>query len=75
MADQFFIGQRVVAARDIWQEATEDLPFSRYAKRGDVLVVRKFGTHFPVYVSHENRTDNSFGVREDEITTKGTVTQ
>ena len=63
------IGDVVYATQDIWQDADEDRPPFRCAAKGDKLIVRDdVGTMgFVAYVSHENRTDNSFGVTADEI--------
>lgn len=63
----YAIGDRVIATRDIWQEADDHSPASKYAARGDVLIVRKVDLIYPVNVSHEDRLDNSFGVELDEI--------
>jgi hypothetical protein len=63
----YAIGDRVIATRDIWQEADEHSPASMYAAKGDILIVRKIDMIYPVNVSHEGRPDNSFGVELDEI--------
>ena len=63
----YAIGDRVIATRDIWQDADEHAPASMYAAKGDVLVVRKIDLIYPVNVSHEDRLDCSFGVELDEI--------
>lgn len=62
------IGDKVIATRDIWQEADEYSPAGVLARKGDVLVVRKIESCvWDCYVSHEHITDNSFGVLTDEI--------
>lgn len=63
----FRIGDRVIAVKDIWKDADEHGPASLYAQKGDVLVVRKVGLVWPLNVSHEDRTDCSFGVELDEV--------
>lgn len=63
----YAIGDRVIATRDIWQEANDHSPASMYAAKGDVLIVRKVEMIYPVNVSHEDRLDSSFGVEFDEI--------
>ena len=69
---KFKAGDRVKAACDIWQDADEDHPVSKYASKGDELIVRVGNdppneNHWSVYVSHPNRND-SFGVMLNEIT-------
>jgi hypothetical protein len=64
------VGQKVIAARDIVQEASDDFPAHLLATKGTVLIVRGAWTHdgdLPVRVSHEHITDNSFRVSMNEI--------
>jgi len=61
------VGDCVVATRDVWDEADDHSPASMYAAKGDLLIVRKIGQAYPVNVSHESRTDCSFGVELKEI--------
>lgn len=62
------IGQTVVATRDIWSEADEYSPLRLFARAGETLIVRRVdNSPWAAGVSHEHITDNSFGVRADEI--------
>jgi hypothetical protein len=68
VAEKYRIGQKVVAACDIAEAGSEDAPGGILAFKGERLVVRKFGEKFfPLYVSHEQITDRTFGARLDEI--------
>lgn len=62
------IGDNVRAKRSIWHEADDEMPTFQFCDRGDLLIVRSMSSEFfPLYVSHEGITDNSFGVNLDEV--------
>lgn len=61
------IGTRVTAARDIVEPADEYGPLRLLARRGESLIIRGSSKHWFALVSHEHITDNSFGVKEDEL--------
>lgn len=64
----FNVGDTVVAAHDIFQDASGDWPRIKMADKGDALIVRSTARHgFVAYVSHPNITTGSFGVYGDEI--------
>ena len=64
-----FVGDRVIATQDIWQEADEDQPLTKLASRGDALEVRRCGNHnWYAYVAHpEREPKDMFGVTRSEI--------
>ena len=67
---QHAIGDAVIALRDCWQDASEDLPEQDLCRAGDVLEVRKLGKNmcWPVYVAHPHREAGTmFGVQLSEI--------
>lgn len=63
------IGQRVRLLKDIYEHTDDYAPGGYLALAGEELIVRRFtpGKCFPVSVSHEHITNNSFGVELDEI--------
>ena len=68
----FRSGDKVIAARDIWQDADEDHPRSLLASRGDELTIVRENSiesdsQWPVTVRHDWAGDRSFGVNLDEI--------
>ena len=64
----FAVGDRVIACEDIYEHPTGDTPGGYCARRGDLLIVRRVGgALWPLHVSHEHRTDASFGVNESEV--------
>lgn len=65
----FKVGQRVMVTTDIEDDGADGHhPAGYFAYKGEEVIVRKVGAgNFPVYVSHETITDNSFGVTVDEI--------
>lgn len=68
------VGQRVALLADIWDDGCENHHPSGYlAQRGEILIVRAVdpGHEFPVCVSHEHITDNSFRVALSEIEAEG----
>lgn len=71
--DQYTLGDRVIATRQIYQEPDGDSPGGELAACGDVLEVRKIrptfphGT-FPISVAHPHREPSAmFGVKLNEI--------
>lgn len=54
--------------KDVFEPPGET-PGGLYARRGEILIVRRVGEAgaYPVAVSHEDITDSSFGVKLDEI--------
>lgn len=67
------IGQRVALLADIWDNGEDHHPPGYLAQRGEILIVRKLdpGHEFPVLVSHEQITDQSFRVALSEIEAEG----
>ena len=65
----FSVGDKVNAACTLLDPASGDSPGGVLCNRGDVLIVRevKMDERFPIKVSHEHITDNSFGVEPSEI--------
>lgn len=64
------IGDKVKIKKDIIEYANEDHPDLLYARSGDIVIIRKIRENslcYPIYVSHEDRLDNSFSVSIDEI--------
>lgn len=67
--ENFTVGQKVIAVKDIWVEANDCSPGLHYASKDDVLIVRKLnegGVH-RYGVSHERVVDRCFWVAGDEI--------
>jgi hypothetical protein len=65
-----YVGMKVRAKHDIYEEPSGDSPGGYCCRSGDVLIVRKIRSllvGFPISVSHENILDNSFGVNASEI--------
>lgn len=74
--DLFEVGQRVILLEDIWDDGCDNHhPPGYFAHRGEELIVRAVdpGHEFPVCVSHEQITDNSFRVSVNEIRLKDTL--
>ena len=67
------IGQRVSLLADIWDDGEDHHPPGYLAQRGEILIVRNLdpGHEFPVLVSHEQITDQSFRVALSEIEAEG----
>lgn len=53
------IGDKVRLLQDCCEEASGDNPHLCYAKKGEILVVRKVGEDY-LGVAHEHRTDGNF---------------
>lgn len=71
MSDTYTVGQAVTVKRRLWEPPDEDHPGGVLAHPGDRLIVRAVrpAAHFPIRVSHDDRTDgNTFGVTAEEIT-------
>lgn len=66
---EYVVGQRVVAARTIDKGPDDESPGQTFCLKGEELIVRSLNdsTHWPIYVSHEHRTDLSFGVEPRDI--------
>jgi hypothetical protein len=71
------IGQRVRALKDLGAAPSGDSPGGIYAMAGEILVIRKVrpannpGGWWAYAVSHEDVTDSSFRVSENEIEDAG----
>lgn len=67
------IGQKVVIQKTVGARACGDYPGFTCAYKGETVVVRKIneGFTYPISVSHEEITDQSFGVTLDELAIKG----
>ena len=64
------VGQRVRLLDDIWDDGCDNHhPPGYFARRGEILTVRSLdpGHEFPVLISHEQITDQSFRVALSEI--------
>jgi hypothetical protein len=63
------IGDKVKLKHDIIETACGEHPNLLYAKSGEILVIRKFSelSKDLLYISHEDRLDNSFSVFLNEI--------
>lgn len=65
---EYKVGDRVKPKVDIIELACGEHPDLLYAKTGDLLIVREISRPGELlWVSHEDRTDNSFTVRLWEI--------
>lgn len=65
---KFAVNDKVRLLDDIWDDGQDHHPPGYLARRGEVLIVRSdVARTFPIYVSHEEITDNSFGVELSEI--------
>lgn len=67
------INDKVIALRDLFEEATGDNPRLIFARKRDVLVIREILPETSAYdfaVSHEGVTDRSFKVESSEIQLK-----
>lgn len=62
-------GDRVRLLADIWDDGQDHHPPGYFARKGEILVVRKCdpGHEFPYCISHEQITDQSFRVAANEI--------
>lgn len=68
MGTEYTVGQKVKLLKDIFDDGADHHPPSYLARKGEVLIVRSIRPRtFPVYISHEHITDNSFGVALGEI--------
>lgn len=67
------VGQRVALLADIWDDGADHHPPGYLARRGEVLIVRSLdpGHEFPVLISHEEITDQSFRVALNEVEVEG----
>lgn len=66
--NQYKVDDRVKLLVDVWDDGADHHPPGYFARKGEVLIVRSVEPKtFPVYVSHEDVTDNVSGVRLDEI--------
>ncbi len=64
------VGDKVRALADLISPADDYAPASCYAKKGDILVIRKIhqsAIQYNVSVSHEDVLDSTFGLSCDEI--------
>lgn len=64
---EYKVGDIVIAAVDIIDDADEYFPRRTLAKKGDQLFIRKIDQIYPIHVSHQN-TGPHFGVSLGEIT-------
>lgn len=65
---EFAVNDKVRLLVDIWDDGADHHPPGYLAHRGEIVFVRSTEPRtFPVYVSHEGRLDNSFGVELSEI--------
>jgi len=72
----FSVGQKVIAAKDLFDAATGDHPFLLYANKGEELIIRGAIFHDVEYfirVSHEKVTDSYFCVGPNDISHHTTV--
>lgn len=69
MSDEFKVGDRVTPRHDLYEYADDHSPGGYLARAGDHLVVRHVtpGGHWLYRVSHNEITNNSFGVTAEEI--------
>lgn len=70
----YAVGDRVRMRETITEPASDELPAQHFCDKGEILIVRKVTEEkrprngvWPIYVSHEHITDNSFGVMLDQI--------
>jgi hypothetical protein len=64
----FKIGDRVRLMASIWDDGQDHHPPGYLAHEGEILIVRSVTPgQWPIYISHEQVTDNSFGVNPGEI--------
>lgn len=63
----YAVGDRVRMLETIVEPPSDELPAQHFCDEGEILIVRKIGGFWPVYVSHEHITDRSFGVWPDQI--------
>lgn len=70
-------GDRVIATKDVYEHPSGDSPGGYLCRRGETLIVRRVAGEddigWPLHVSHEHITDNSFGVHLHEVERKGGV--
>jgi hypothetical protein len=67
---EFKVGDAVTPRASIYEGPDDHSPGGYYAMVGEKLIVRSVRDkgHWPISVSHEDRTDgNSFGVSAEEI--------
>jgi len=65
----FSVGQAVTPLRPLGDDPSGDSPGGIYSHPGEKLIVRRIGGGtFPISVSHEDITDQTFGVKPEEIT-------
>lgn len=67
---EFAVDQRVRLLVSVWDDGCDNHhPPGYLARKGEELIVRKIdpGHEFPICVSHEQITDNSFRVALSEI--------
>jgi hypothetical protein len=66
---QYDVGDKVRLLKPIWDDGADAYPSGYIAEAGDVVIVRavKVSKFWDLYVSHEEITDNSFGVNFDEV--------
>lgn len=67
------VGDEVEIVCDIYEGPDDCSPGGYFAKKGETLIVRDVrpeSPFFQIYVSHAHITDNSFGVRANEIAAK-----
>lgn len=68
----FMVGQYVRLLKDLWDDGADHHPPGYLAHKDELLIVRKLrgnrdGDMWPVYISHEGRTDNSLGVLAEDV--------
>lgn len=66
------IGDKVKLLKDIIDHGDDCHPPGYFGQKGEILIIRKISENisldfWPIYISHEEITDNSFGVMPDEI--------
>lgn len=70
---EYKVGDRVRAKLAIYEPADDHAPGGYVCGEGDLLIVRKVreSGNWPLSVSHEDVTDNSFSCGLDEVTPDG----
>jgi hypothetical protein len=66
---EFKVNDRVRMLTNIWDDGQDHHPPGYLAHKGEVLIVRSLdpGHEHPILISHEQITDQSFRVAENEI--------
>lgn len=69
-------GDKVVSLKTLGDAPSGDSPGGCYCYKGEMLIVRKVSDEsctYPISVSHEDITDRSFGVTQDEVKKLGNI--